>query len=284
MIKILSSLLLISNIHASISGSDDRHEILDAPLDIQELSKSIAALIPKKVVEKLPDGKFKLLGLNYVEKLNFCSDARFVQKQRLIANCSAFLIDENKIGTAGHCIDDEMNFSINDYYVVFDYQVTDRDNSEFILDKNQVYEIEETIQRVFNFPSDKDVAVLKLKRSVKNRKPLKLASKRIRNGSPLYILGFPFGLPMKYQDNGYVTGEEAMHGGVDSFTHNLDTFSVNSGSAIFSSETNEIVGILVRGSGANYEEREEEKCNDWGGLVRKRDHFGEGNYIDLLKF
>jgi len=284
MFKILLSLFIASNIQASITGSDDRHEILDAPREIQELSNSIAALIPKSVVEVLPNGKFKLLGLNYVEKLNFCIDTRFVQTQRLIANCSAFLISPNKIGTAGHCIDDSMNFSIHDYFVVFDYKLDVNNSSEYILNKNQVYEIEKSIQRDFNFPGDKDVAVLELKRTVLNRTPLKLSKERITKGAGVYILGFPFGLPMKYQDNGFVTSIESTFGGKDSFTHNLDTFSVNSGSAIFSEDTNEIVGILVRGSGPNYEERKEEKCNDWGGLVNKKDHFGEGNYIDLLKF
>jgi V8-like Glu-specific endopeptidase len=284
MLKVLLSLFILTKIHASIVGADDRHEIGDAPLEIQDIAKSIAALVPKRAIEKLPNGNFKLLGLNYVEELNFCSDARFVNNQRLIANCSAFLIAPNKIGTAGHCIDDSMNFSIQDYYVVFDYKMSTHSNFESILSKDQVFEINKTIQREFNFPGDIDVAVLKLKRTVENRAPLQLSKERIKKGEAIYILGFPFGLPMKYQDNGFVTRSESNFGGKDSFTHNLDIFSVNSGSAIFREDSNQIVGILVRGSGPNYEERKEEKCNDWGGLINRKDHFGEGNYIDLLKF
>lgn len=284
MLKFLLSFLLLSNIHASITGSDDRHEIINSPPEIQDLAKSIAALIPKKAIEALPDGSFKLLGLNYVDDLNFCSDARFVKKQRLIANCSAFLIEENKIGTAAHCFDNSQEFSIHNYYVVFDYQMNSAHSFEQILNQNQVYEIKSTIQRDFNFPGDRDVAVLELKRNVLDRTPLKLSKERIKKGEEIFILGFPFGLPMKYQDNGFVTSYETNLSGENSFKHNLDIFSVNSGSAIFNGNSNEVVGVLVRGSGPNYEKRKEEDCNDWGGLVNKKDNFGEGNYIDLLKF
>jgi hypothetical protein len=132
----------------------------------------------------------------------------------------------------------------------------------------------------FNFPDDKDVAILKLKRSVKDRAPLKVSKKRIELGSEIYMLGFPLGLPMKYHDNGFVTNTTTIFDGESSFTHNLDTFSVNSGSSIFSADTNEIIGILVRGFGDNYELDKEAKCNRWG----KGDHHaGEANYSELLE-
>ena len=98
------------------------------------------------------------------------------------------------------------------------------------------------------------------------------------------MLGFPYGVAMKYQDNGYVTNSTSPFGDVDSFELDLDVFSVNSGSAIFSTKTNEIVGILVRGYGPNKEEDPSRKCDVWGGEISKKDYSGEGNYIDLLRF
>jgi V8-like Glu-specific endopeptidase len=268
---------------AAIIGTDDRHEVMDSPIEIQEISNSIAALVRKKNVIDLGNDKFKIEGLNYVNQLNFCPDTRFVDTQTMAANCSAFLIESNKIGTAGHCIEKGNEPNLDDYLVVFDYRVDSHDQKEIIVSKNQIFTPKKTLQYVFNFPKDKDVAVIELDRNVPGRRPLKLANSRVQKGEEIYILGFPFGLPMKFQDNGYVTAIQDPRGGLDSFTHNLDTFSVNSGSAIFSAKTNEIVGILVRGTGKNYEEDPQRSCNVWGGEITQGNFSSEGNYIDLLK-
>ncbi|CBW27805.1 putative exported protein [Halobacteriovorax marinus SJ] len=273
-------LFLISLVaHGGIVNSDDRHEIQYSPLHIQEIAKSIAALIPKKNMTQLPNGDYKLHGLSYVDDLNFCSDERFVNEQKMIANCSASLIGRKDILTAAHCIDEDHGYSIRDYYIVFDYKFNAETKSHIVVPKSSVFEINKLKQYTFDFPGDKDIARLELKEAPKNRKILKLARKRISLSSEIYMLGFPFGLPMKYHDNGYITSETTFLNGQDSFTHSLDSFSVNSGSSIFDANTNEIVGVLVRGTGLNYTLDKERNCNIWG---QGDHHFGEANYIDLL--
>ncbi|WP_127716482.1 serine protease [Halobacteriovorax sp. HLS] len=278
MIKFLIAFLLLNSALAAISGDDDRHEIIDAPVAIQKLSNSIAALVRKENVIPQDDGSFKLLGQSYVESLNFCGDARFVETQTIVANCSAFLVGPNKIGTAGHCIEHNGKVDISGYYAIFDYKVTSHNQEDFIISKEQIFELKDTTQYIFNFPKDKDVAVIELDRVVENRTPLTLSKDRVEIGEEVFILGFPFGLAMKYQDNGSVTRIFD-----SSFSHDLDVFSVNSGSAIFSADTNEIVGILVRGIGQNMERDPDRNCNVWGGEISKGDYSGEGNLIELLK-
>lgn len=276
MTKVIALFILSLNLYAGIINSDDRHEIIDAPLEVQDIGKSIAALIPKDRVEDLENGFFEISGLDYVKDYNFCEDEKFVTTQKLIANCSASLVGEDKIATAAHCIDKKGTYTIDNYYIVFDYT----SESGTTLSRDSVYEIDSMPQHDFDFPGDIDVAILKLKRPVKNRVPLKVSKKRIEVGSEIYMLGFPLGLPMKYHDNGFVTNSTTQFEDKSSFTHDLDTFSVNSGSSIFSARTNEIVGILVRGYGDNYELDKEEKCNRWG----KGDHHaGEANYSELLE-
>lgn len=282
--NILLLLLLSQTINASIIGTDDRHEIVDAPTHIQDISNSIAALVRKSNVIDMGDGSFKLIGSNYVDRLNFCPDSNFVETQSLVANCSAFLIAPNLIGTAGHCVENNSEINLEEFYVVFDYKVTTHGQSEFIVKKEQIFELKSAKQYIFEFPGDKDVAVLELDREVKGRTPLKLATSRPEVGEDLYILGFPFGLAMKYQNNGSVTNSTDSMGGVDSFELDLDIFSVNSGSAIFSSKTDEIVGILVRGVGPNREMDFDRECNVWGGEISRNEYSGIGNYIDLLRF
>ena len=276
MTKIIALFIFSLNLHAGIINSDDRHEVSDAPVEIQNIGKSIAALISKDRVTDLKNGYFSITGLDYIQDYNFCKDESFVTTQKLIANCSASLVGEDKIATAAHCIDLKGEYTIDNYYIVFDY--TSEDGK--VLSKDSIYEIESMPQHDFNFPNDKDVAILKLKRAVKDRKPLKVSKKRIELGSEIYMLGFPLGLPMKYHDNGFVINSTTKYNGKHSFTHSLDTFSVNSGSSIFSTKTNEIIGILVRGYGANYELDNKAKCNRWG---QGDDHLGEANYSELLE-
>lgn len=284
MLNLILSLFLTTTTLASITGSDDRHEIIDAPVEIQEISNSIAALVRKENLKKLPNGKIKLTGLDYQEDLGFCEEARFTQNQKLIANCSASLIGEDLLLTAGHCVEKGGKLNLDEFVAVFDYKIEDHSQDEFIVDQSAVYLLKSAPIFDFDHPGDNDVATLKLDRKVKGRKILDIDFKRIKKGKEIYMIGFPFGLAMKYTDNGFVTKETGNFGdAIDTFTSDLDSFSVNSGSSVFDRDTNKIIGILVRGSGPNYEKDKDRGCNDWGGLVRPREYFSEINYVDLIK-
>lgn len=270
---------------ASITGSDDRHEVMNAPSEIREISHSIAALVRKENINFLKNGEAELSGLDYVSDLGFCQDSRFAQEQRLIANCSASLIGEDILLTAGHCVEKNGRVNLSEFVAVFDYKVENVTNGKVRVAASAVYNLVDAPLYDFDFPGDNDVAVLKLDRKVEGRKALIIEENRnfIRNGQEIFMLGFPFGLAMKYTDNGYVTKKEGMFpNSTDSFTSDLDSFSVNSGSAVFDSETRKIIGVLVRGSGANYEKDPLRGCNDWGGLVKEGEYFSEINYIDLI--
>ena len=86
--SILILLLTIQSSFAAISGADDRHEVIDAPARIQEIAKSIPALIRKKYVKELKDGTFKIEGPSYTDTFNFCPDTRFTQNQTRIHKCN----------------------------------------------------------------------------------------------------------------------------------------------------------------------------------------------------
>lgn len=201
----------------------------------------------------------------------------------MIANCSASLIGPDLILTAGHCVERGGKLNLDEFVAVFDYKVSDHNQEEFIVDSSAVFHLVSAPVFDFDFPGDNDVATIKLDRPVKGREPLEIDFERIKKGSEIYMIGFPFGLAMKYTDNGQVTKESGMFkDSTDSFTSNLDSFSVNSGSAVFDGETNKIIGVLVRGSGPNSQLDQERSCHDWGGLVKSGDFFSEINYVDLI--
>lgn len=283
MLWTLFLILFVSTSDAAITGSDDRHEVIDAPTFVQEFAPSVVALIRKKNLTYLPNNKVRLTGRDFQQELGFCPDARFTNNQQLIANCSGALVKEDIILTAAHCVERGGQLNLDEFVAVFDYRLETPSQKDFIVESSAIYKLNTAVHFEFNFPGDRDIALIKLERKVEDRAPLAIDQRRVRLGEEIFMMGFPFGLAMKYTDNGFVTKETGNFSNAnDTFTSDLDSFSVNSGSPVFHTETQKIVGVLVRGSGMNYEPDPERGCHQWGGMEQRRDYFSEINYIDLV--
>ncbi len=290
--KILSILLIgiTTSAFGGIFGEDDRvdyFEIKDQK--IKELTKSTPALVRRNSMKKLANGDFKMIGPKFTgNRFNFCTDAKF-SDQPHNANCSAALIDHNKILTAGHCIDKvstggDYSSGPSDYYVVFDYKRTSKNTNTYIIPKENVFKVKPKFP-YYNFDFSKhdiDLTILELERSVDVdlRKTLKVNTNySYRTGNELFIVGYPLGLPLKYAEGGEIT--KNMQKKKNTFRTDLDIFSVNSGSPVFDKESNEIIGVLVRGTGANYTDYGR-SCNDWF-KASYGDDFHEANTLEMLK-
>ena len=83
--------------------------------------------------------------------------------------------------------------------------------------------------------------IIRLEREV-DSEPLELSEDALYVGDELYVIGHPAGLPLKVADGARVRQIKDEH-----FVANLDTYGGNSGSAVFSMETDKVVGLLVRG-------------------------------------
>ena len=85
---------------------------------------------------------------------------------------------------------------------------------------------------------------MRLDRDVVGVTPLAIRkSGQIPNKEDVYVVGHPQGLPLKFADGAFVrSNQDPLF-----FTSNLDTYRGNSGSPVFSLNTHEIEGILVRG-------------------------------------
>lgn len=277
---VLSLFLSINPSFGTIFLKDDRVDIEKVKnREIKELSKSIPALILKRNLISKDQDRFLIKSRSYTKDFGFCEDEKFVKKQALVANCSAFLVGEDIIGTAAHCISEDQKMGLKDYAVVFDYKADSNGHSPKHVLKNNVYYFKEFIKNEYEWVHFKDYALIRLTKAVEDREPLVLnTGSRVSVGTPLFILGYPLGLPLKYQPNGEVLSTDNK---TNSFRHQLDTFSVNSGSAVFNANTKEIVGIHVRGTGSNYQEDIEMRCNRWG-KGRPSEDWGEANFIDLV--
>lgn len=241
MVIALLSVLVSGHVLANIAikaiyGRDDRIEVLDASLNQRILARSVAVRISH---ENLKETYLEYL-LSYIplkDFFNLCPSERFI-RQNAIGDCTGFLVGQDLLATAGHCVFEEKDCSENSW--VFNYQIESKAQSYIQrVDKDDVYRCKEVVAINFNAP--KDWAIVKLDRPVKNRKPLKLNNKKLANGSPLFVIGAPSGLPLKLATGKVRSWQK------DFFVTTLDTFAGNSGSPVFNEQTGEVHGILVRG-------------------------------------
>jgi len=215
-----------------IYGEDDRQDIDLVTNDIyKNLAKSVAGMILKSSINADLTIDSDIVG----EDLQLCSEERFFNQKNPM-RCTGFLVGDDVLVTAGHCIE-----NIDDcikYAFVFEYK-----NTTTHLKLEDIYECREIISRKFS-SEGLDYSVVRLDRNVVGRVPLKFRrSGKLNDGSNLFVIGHPSGLPLKVAGGAYVRDNSKN----DYFVTNLDAFGGNSGSPVFNESTKEIEGILVRG-------------------------------------
>lgn len=256
----------------SIFDKDDRVDTHLTDSFTQELARSVPAMIQNHRIKQVSETQFRLSGIPLSE-LNFCSDEAFAQ-ETLIANCSASLIAANKVLTAAHCLDLQ-GYECSTYSVVFDYLNTS--GPTHLMHRDQIYQC----KKILYFEFDKslnglDLAVIELDRPVLDRTPIKLGQS-ISVGEKLSMIGYPLGISQKVVTSGSVLNYSPL---TSSFHTDLDSFSVNSGGPIFN-DVGEQVGVLVRGTGLNYQQYQGESCVRWHRSSSK-DEFSAANDLRSL--
>ena len=235
-----------------IYGDDNRIDVVDSVNPIYStLAESSAAMIKNVNLIEYNALQYELSGRTLVD-MGMCESERF-SKQPTSATCSGFLVASDTIVTAGHCVQSQNDCDSRSW--VFDYKVDREDDSQVIVDKEQVYKCSKIISQELDFNSEVDYAVIKLDRKVEDRAPLKFRTKgKVVVGDSLVVIGHPSGLPTKIADGANVRSVNDVY-----FKANLDTYGGNSGSAVFNATTGVIEGILVRGE-TDYVGHSEKNC------------------------
>lgn len=220
-----------------IYGNDNRLEVYEVPrADIREVADSTVALIPSRDMSLRSSGAYVVSSRHYGNTYGLCEDERF-HAQPSAANCSGFLVGEDLIATAGHCIDRR---TCADYKFVFGFAMINQSTARTEIDQSEVYSCKEVVAHALN--GQLDYALVKVDRPVRGHRPLKLQASRVTPGDDLLVIGHPAGIPTKVADGAKVRAQRNGY-----FVANLDTYGGNSGSAVFNANTLEVVGILVRG-------------------------------------
>lgn len=224
-----------------IYGEDNRKDIFESTNELyKQLANSTAAMISDSALVPQADDMV-LVNSTTLEQDGICPDARFA-KQVAGATCSGFLVGDQLLVTAGHCIQD-----IDDcqrYSWVFGYANVTEEKATQIIPKAEIYKCNKIVSRVLDRGTYNDFALVKLDRVVPNHTPLKFRTGgKIADKADLVVIGHPSGLPTKIADCANVRVNTNKY----FFQATLDTFGGNSGSAVFDSTTGLVEGILVRG-------------------------------------
>jgi V8-like Glu-specific endopeptidase len=224
-----------------VYGDDNRVDVFESTNQMfVELSESTAAMIPKGSISSRGASEYSIRGYS-LQSRGMCASERFSQ-QITAANCSGFLVGEDLLVTAGHCITGQS--ACNSYKWVFDFKVDYSDQFQINVAKSNVYGCKKIISRELNSSNGDDYALIQLDRKVKDRNILNVRKSGAPSvGDNLVVIGHPSGLPTKIADGATVRSLQGAY-----FTANLDTYGGNSGSAVFNADTGVVEGILVRGA------------------------------------
>jgi hypothetical protein len=208
---------------------------------IKKNARSTAAICMKDSLIDT-EKRFSTLKIkNYGETFNLCESEPF-RNQPIAAGrlCTGFLVKEDVIATAGHCADEK---NLTDLRIVFGFKMLGLSTPVTWIPNENIYKGLQIIHRIYDPKgSGSDWALIKLDRKVVGHLVVNLSKKPIYLTQPVYILGHPCGLPLKY-----ASGAQVRDITDTCFAADLNVYCGNSGSPVFDSKTHEVIGIVVRG-------------------------------------
>ncbi|MGD2086282.1 MAG: serine protease [Candidatus Aminicenantes bacterium] len=216
----------------------DYYEITDEP--IRENANCTAIICKKGNLIDEKNGFSTLKIKNYGETFNLCDSEPF-RDQPIAAGrlCTGFLVQEDIIATAGHCVNDK---NVKDLCFVFGFKMADDSTPVIQVPNENIYKGVEIIRSAFDRRFiGKDWALVQLDRSVVRQNVATLSRKDISLNQNIYVMGYPLGLPLKYAPGACVCDIHESH-----FAAQLDVYSGNSGSPVFDKDRHEVIGMVVR--------------------------------------
>lgn len=196
-------------------------------------------LIPNK------NGSFTLQTKNYKKAFNLCLCEPFWNQPVAVGRlCTGFLVKEDLVATAGHCAKES---NVTKLRFFFDYKMTNSSTAVTEIPDQNIYKGVEIVGREENLETGSDWALVKLDRKVVGQEISKLSEDEIVTDRPVYIIGYPVGLPLKYSPGATVSNIHEAY-----FSADLNVYCGSSGSPVFDSWSHQVVGIVVRGDDSDF--------------------------------
>jgi len=208
---------------------------------IRKNASCVAAICSENDLIHNGEGFSTLEVKNYGKTFNLC-DLEPFYNQPIAAGrlCTGFLVKDDVIATAGHCADEK---NVTDFRIVFGFKMLGLSTPITWIPNENIYKGVKILHRVYDSKGKgPDWELIKLDRKVEGHTPVKLSEKPIVLDQPVYILGHPCGLSLKY-----TSGAQVRNINDTCFAADLNVYSGNSGSPVFDCKTHEVIGIVVRG-------------------------------------
>ena len=255
---------------AIIFGQDNRRDVIFDVQKNRDLAPAIAMSVGANFILPQNEKTFNLDFYLASDSFNvgLCPEEKFSKQYANWLNCTGFLVTEDVMVTAGHCmifnhsgtqpalVEQGMTTMCRDFDWVFDFKanhqgqvsIIDYDLSQQTAGCAQVLHAEINLDTLKKDNASigeygLDFSIIRLDRPFLNRKTLKLSEKVPRLGEKLFAVTYPSGLPMKIASQARVLENHFQN----YFTSDLDISSGSSGGPVFNNK-NEVVGIVVRAS------------------------------------
>lgn len=230
-----------------IWGIDDRldyYEIKDEK--VRQNAHSTAAVCTQQSLLPL-NAEYSLMRvINFAELFNL-ADIEPFRDQPAAAGClcTGFLAADDIIVTAGHFTADK---KVTDLRIVFGFAAPEKGIIGTRIPNSQIYKGVEIVDKFYDrSKTGADWTLVRLDRKVTDRPAAAVSQDNIPAAQPVYVIGYPLGLPLKYAPGANVNDIGESH-----FGANLDVYSGNSGSPVFRSDTHEVIGIVSCSDGKDF--------------------------------
>jgi hypothetical protein len=182
-------------------------------------------------------GYFELRTKPYGRTFNLCENEPFYNQPIAAGRMgTCVLVGEDIIATAPYFVNEK---NIDTLRFVFGFVMEDPISPIEKIPDSNIYKGVEILQRVYNLNGN--WVLVRLDRKVTDRDFVKLSQVKVYTEQPVYVLGNPCGLPLKYAPGNYIREVAG-----DFFKMDMDIYSGNAGSPIFNAETHELIGLVSR--------------------------------------
>lgn len=218
-----------------IIEADDRKDYYEAGAAARGWAESTVAVFAPGKLTKTGEGWALAAGDSFGGKHGLCAGERFFD-QPVAAECSGVFVGRDLVLTAGHCVDEGPG-----RLFVFGYRMLSKGEAAETFGADAVYVGKDVVSSYVKGDPASDWALVRLDRPVKGRAALSLGTDP-PVGEPLTIVGHPFGLPVKANDDA-----KAVEVGDGVLSYYSDLAGGSSGSPILDS-SGKVVGLHVEGN------------------------------------